>query len=137
MRLYPLPAPSVDTGAISAVDAARSPTKSTLFTSLLSASAAAAGCTKYYSSRWCRTTSVRGFLIADGVPLSNEGRLRAAASSVARAAGKLGATGSLARSWPLVAEMGDAFPNSSNSKTTSSGCSRLKKSSSPSTWSTA
>ncbi|WP_411378712.1 alanine--tRNA ligase [Pseudomonas sp. MPB26] len=121
--LHPLPAPSVDTGMglerISAVmQHVHSNYEIDLFTNLLSASAAAIGCpNESQSSLKVVSDHIRscGFLIADGVLPSNEGRgyvLRRIIRRACRHGNKLGATGSFFYKIvaALVAEMGDAFP---------------------------
>ncbi|HAA38508.1 MAG TPA: alanine--tRNA ligase, partial [Pseudomonas sp.] len=121
--LHPLPAPSVDTGMglerISAVmQHVHSNYEIDLFTNLLSASAAAVGCAnESQSSLKVVSDHIRscGFLIADGVLPSNEGRgyvLRRIIRRACRHGNKLGATGSFFYKIvaALVAEMGDAFP---------------------------
>jgi len=121
--LHPLPAPSVDTGMglerISAVmQHVHSNYEIDLFTNLLSASAAAIGCAnESQSSLKVVSDHIRscGFLIADGVLPSNEGRgyvLRRMIRRACRHGNKLGATGSFFYKIvaALVAEMGDAFP---------------------------
>jgi len=121
--LHPLPAPSVDTGMglerISAVmQHVHSNYEIDLFTNLLSASAAAIGCAnESQSSLKVVSDHIRscGFLIADGVLPSNEGRgyvLRRIIRRACRHGNKLGATGSFFYKIvaALVAEMGDAFP---------------------------
>lgn len=121
--LHPLPAPSVDTGMglerISAVmQHVHSNYEIDLFQSLLSASAAAIGCSNdEQSSLKVVSDHIRscGFLIADGVLPSNEGRgyvLRRIIRRACRHGNKLGATGSFFYKIvaALVAEMGEAFP---------------------------
>lgn len=121
--LHPLPAPSVDTGMglerISAVmQHVHSNYEIDLFKSLLSASAAAIGCANdNQSSLKVVSDHIRscGFLIADGVLPSNEGRgyvLRRIIRRACRHGNKLGATGSFFYKIvaALVAEMGEAFP---------------------------
>ncbi|MFQ6351177.1 alanine--tRNA ligase [Pseudomonas sp. R11F] len=121
--LHPLPAPSVDTGMglerISAVmQHVHSNYEIDLFANLLSASAAAIGCAnENQSSLKVVSDHIRscGFLIADGVLPSNEGRgyvLRRIIRRACRHGNKLGATGSFFYKIvaALVAEMGDAFP---------------------------
>lgn len=121
--LHPLPAPSVDTGMglerISAVmQHVHSNYEIDLFQSLLSASAAAIGCSNDdQSSLKVVSDHIRscGFLIADGVLPSNEGRgyvLRRIIRRACRHGNKLGATGSFFYKIvaALVAEMGGAFP---------------------------
>eukprot|EP01132_Coremiostelium_polycephalum_P017449 gene17450-20892_t len=116
-------APSVDTGMglerISAVmQHVHSNYEIDLFTNLLSASAAAIGCANdNQSSLKVVSDHIRscGFLIADGVLPSNEGRgyvLRRIIRRACRHGNKLGATGSFFYKIvaALVAEMGDAFP---------------------------
>ncbi|QBF25812.1 alanine--tRNA ligase [Pseudomonas tructae] len=121
--LHPLPAPSVDTGMglerISAVmQHVHSNYEIDLFRSLLEASAAAIGCkNQEQSSLKVVSDHIRscGFLIADGVLPSNEGRgyvLRRIIRRACRHGNKLGATGSFFYKIvaALVAEMGEAFP---------------------------
>ncbi len=121
--LHPLPAPSVDTGMglerISAVmQHVHSNYEIDLFTNLLSASAAAIGCAnESQSSLKVVSDHIRscGFLIADGVLPSSEGRgyvLRRIIRRACRHGNKLGATGSFFYKIvaALVAEMGEAFP---------------------------
>ncbi|MCP1519978.1 MULTISPECIES: alanine--tRNA ligase [Pseudomonas] len=121
--LHPLPAPSVDTGMglerISAVmQHVHSNYEIDLFKNLLSASAKAIGCTNDdQSSLKVVSDHIRscGFLIADGVIPSNEGRgyvLRRIIRRACRHGNKLGATGSFFYKIvaALVAEMGEAFP---------------------------
>ena len=121
--LHPLPAPSVDTGMglerISAVmQHVHSNYEIDLFTNLLSASASAIGCAnESQSSLKVVSDHIRscGFLIADGVLPSNEGRgyvLRRIIRRACRHGNKLGATGSFFYKIvaALVAEMGEAFP---------------------------
>ncbi|CAK9890599.1 MULTISPECIES: alanine--tRNA ligase [Pseudomonas] len=121
--LHPLPAPSVDTGMglerISAVmQHVHSNYEIDLFRNLLSAAAAAIGCkNEEQSSLKVVSDHIRscGFLIADGVLPSNEGRgyvLRRIIRRACRHGNKLGATGSFFYKIvaALVAEMGEAFP---------------------------
>ncbi|SEM38291.1 alanyl-tRNA synthetase [Pseudomonas sp. ok272] len=121
--LHPLPAPSVDTGMglerISAVmQHVHSNYEIDLFKNLLVASAAAIGCANDdQSSLKVVSDHIRscGFLIADGVLPSNEGRgyvLRRIIRRACRHGNKLGATGSFFYKIvaALVAEMGEAFP---------------------------
>ncbi len=121
--LHPLPAPSVDTGMglerISAVlQHVHSNYEIDLFQSLLSASAQAIGCTNdNQASLKVVADHIRscGFLIADGVLPSNEGRgyvLRRIIRRACRHGNKLGAKGSFFYQIvaALVAEMGAAFP---------------------------
>ncbi|MHC8402316.1 alanine--tRNA ligase [Pseudomonas sp. MDT1-17] len=121
--LHPLPAPSVDTGMglerISAVmQHVHSNYEIDLFKNLLSASAKAIGCSNDdQSSLKVVSDHIRscGFLIADGVLPSNEGRgyvLRRIIRRACRHGNKLGATGSFFYKIvaALVAEMGEAFP---------------------------
>ncbi|MGZ7458552.1 alanine--tRNA ligase [Pseudomonas sp. Ma2-10] len=121
--LHPLPAPSVDTGMglerISAVmQHVHSNYEIDLFKNLLSASAKAIGCSNDdQSSLKVVSDHIRscGFLIADGVLPSNEGRgyvLRRIIRRACRHGNKLGATGSFFYKIVagLVAEMGEAFP---------------------------
>ncbi|CAN1603588.1 alanine--tRNA ligase [Pseudomonas mediterranea] len=121
--LHPLPAPSVDTGMglerISAVlQHVHSNYEIDLFQSLLDASAKAIGCTNdNQASLKVVADHIRscGFLIADGVLPSNEGRgyvLRRIIRRACRHGNKLGAKGSFFYQIvaALVAEMGEAFP---------------------------
>ncbi|MCD5996787.1 alanine--tRNA ligase [Pseudomonas sp. CDFA 602] len=121
--LHPLPAPSVDTGMglerVSAVlQHVHSNYEIDLFQSLLTASAAAIGCTNdNQASLKVVADHIRscGFLIADGVLPSNEGRgyvLRRIIRRACRHGNKLGAKGSFFYQIvaALVAEMGTAFP---------------------------
>ncbi|MCW3150128.1 alanine--tRNA ligase [Stutzerimonas stutzeri] len=121
--LHPLPAPSVDTGMglerISAVlQHVNSNYEIDLFQSLLNAAAEAIGCTNEgQASLKVVADHIRscGFLIADGVTPSNEGRgyvLRRIIRRACRHGNKLGAKGSFFHRIvaALVAEMGDAFP---------------------------
>ncbi|KAF1009903.1 MAG: Alanine--tRNA ligase [Pseudomonas fluorescens] len=121
--LHPLPAPSVDTGMglerISAVmQHVHSNYEIDLFQSLLAAAAKAIGCANEdQASLKVVADHIRscGFLIADGVLPSNEGRgyvLRRIIRRACRHGNKLGATGSFFYQIvaALVAEMGDAFP---------------------------
>ncbi|WP_434698685.1 alanine--tRNA ligase [Pseudomonas sp. D1-1] len=121
--LHPLPAPSVDTGMglerISAVlQHVHSNYEIDLFQSLLAASAKAIGCTNdNQASLKVVADHIRscGFLIADGVLPSNEGRgyvLRRIIRRACRHGNKLGAKGSFFYQIvaALVAEMGEAFP---------------------------
>jgi len=121
--LHPLPAPSVDTGMglerISAVlQHVHSNYEIDLFQSLLAASAKAIGCTdEGQPSLKVVADHIRscGFLIADGVVPSNEGRgyvLRRIVRRACRHGNKLGAKGSFFYQIvaALVAEMGEAFP---------------------------
>ncbi|MBD8622952.1 alanine--tRNA ligase [Pseudomonas sp. CFBP 13727] len=121
--LHPLPAPSVDTGMglerISAVlQHVNSNYEIDLFQSLLDASASAIGCANQgQASLKVVADHIRscGFLIADGVLPSNEGRgyvLRRIIRRACRHGNKLGAQGSFFYQIvaALVAEMGDAFP---------------------------
>jgi alanyl-tRNA synthetase len=120
--MHPLPAPSVDTGMglerISAVlQHVNSNYEIDLFQSLLNASAQAIGCSNEgQASLKVVADHIRscGFLIADGVTPSNEGRgyvLRRIVRRACRHGNKLGATGSFFYKIvaALVAEMGDAF----------------------------
>lgn len=120
--MHPLPAPSVDTGMglerISAVlQHVNSNYEIDLFQSLLNASAQAIGCTNDgQASLKVVADHIRscGFLIADGVTPSNEGRgyvLRRIIRRACRHGNKLGAKGSFFHRIvaALVAEMGDAF----------------------------
>lgn len=121
--LHPLPAPSVDTGMglerISAVlQHVHSNYEIDLFQSLLAAAAQAIGCTNdAQPSLKVVADHIRscGFLIADGVLPSNEGRgyvLRRIIRRACRHGNKLGAKGSFFYQIvaALVAEMGEAFP---------------------------
>ncbi len=121
--LHPLPAPSVDTGMglerISAVlQHVHSNYEIDLFQSLLAASAQAIGCSNdNQPSLKVVADHIRscGFLIADGVLPSNEGRgyvLRRIIRRACRHGNKLGAKGSFFYQIvaALVAEMGEAFP---------------------------
>ncbi|MCQ4326269.1 alanine--tRNA ligase [Stutzerimonas stutzeri] len=121
--LHPLPAPSVDTGMglerISAVlQHVNSNYEIDLFQNLLSAAAEAIGCRNDgQASLKVVADHIRscGFLIADGVTPSNEGRgyvLRRIIRRACRHGNKLGAKGSFFHRIvvALVAEMGDAFP---------------------------
>ncbi|WMI98487.1 alanine--tRNA ligase [Pseudomonas chlororaphis subsp. aurantiaca] len=121
--LHPLPAPSVDTGMglerISAVlQHVHSNYEIDLFQSLLNAAAKAIGCTNdAQASLKVVADHIRscGFLIADGVLPSNEGRgyvLRRIIRRACRHGNKLGAKGSFFYQIvaALVAEMGEAFP---------------------------
>jgi alanyl-tRNA synthetase len=121
--LHPLPAPSVDTGMglerVSAVlQHVHSNYEIDLFQSLLAASAKAIGCSNdSQPSLKVVADHIRscGFLIADGVLPSNEGRgyvLRRIIRRACRHGNKLGAKGSFFYQIvaALVAEMGEAFP---------------------------
>ncbi|WP_167659458.1 alanine--tRNA ligase [Pseudomonas sp. RIT623] len=121
--LHPLPAPSVDTGMglerISAVmQHVHSNYEIDLFQSLLGAAAEAIGCSNDdQPSLKVVADHIRscGFLIADGVLPSNEGRgyvLRRIIRRACRHGNKLGAKGSFFHKIvaALVAEMGQAFP---------------------------
>ncbi|QCI13863.1 alanine--tRNA ligase [Pseudomonas putida] len=121
--LHPLPAPSVDTGMglerISAVmQHVHSNYEIDLFQNLLSAAAKAIGCSNdEQASLKVVADHIRscGFLIADGVLPSNEGRgyvLRRIIRRACRHGNKLGAKGSFFYQIvaALVAEMGEAFP---------------------------
>ncbi|MDH0300349.1 MULTISPECIES: alanine--tRNA ligase [unclassified Pseudomonas] len=121
--LHPLPAPSVDTGMglerISAVmQHVHSNYEIDLFKSLLAAAAQAIGCgNDDQPSLKVVADHIRscGFLIADGVLPSNEGRgyvLRRIIRRACRHGNKLGAKGSFFHKIvaALVAEMGEAFP---------------------------
>ena len=120
--MHPLPAPSVDTGMglerISAVlQHVNSNYEIDLFQSLLNAAAEAIGCSNEgQASLKVVADHIRscGFLIADGVTPSNEGRgyvLRRIVRRACRHGNKLGAKGSFFHKIvaALVAEMGDAF----------------------------
>ncbi|MBC8648198.1 alanine--tRNA ligase [Pseudomonas sp. MTM4] len=121
--MHPLPAPSVDTGMglerISAVlQHVNSNYEIDLFQSLLNAAAGAIGCSNEgQASLKVVADHIRscGFLIADGVTPSNEGRgyvLRRIVRRACRHGNKLGAKGSFFYKIvaALVAEMGEAFP---------------------------
>jgi alanyl-tRNA synthetase len=121
--MHPLPAPSVDTGMglerVSAVlQHVNSNYEIDLFQSLLNAAADAIGCANEgQASLKVVADHIRscGFLIADGVTPSNEGRgyvLRRIVRRACRHGNKLGAKGSFFHRIvvALVAEMGDAFP---------------------------
>jgi alanyl-tRNA synthetase len=121
--LHPLPAPSVDTGMglerISAVlQHVHSNYEIDLFQHLLQASADAIGCANEgQASLKVVADHIRscGFLIADGVSPSNEGRgyvLRRIVRRACRHGNKLGARGAFFHKivGALVAEMGEAFP---------------------------
>ncbi|MCQ4316144.1 alanine--tRNA ligase [Stutzerimonas zhaodongensis] len=120
--MHPLPAPSVDTGMglerISAVlQHVNSNYEIDLFQNLLNAAAQAIGCSNEgQASLKVVADHIRscGFLIADGVTPSNEGRgyvLRRIVRRACRHGNKLGARGSFFHKIvaALVAEMGDAF----------------------------
>ncbi|WPC06521.1 alanine--tRNA ligase [Pseudomonas benzenivorans] len=121
--MHPLPAPSVDTGMglerISAVlQHVHSNYEIDLFQKLLDAAAQAIGCSNDgQASLKVVADHIRscGFLIADGVTPSNEGRgyvLRRIIRRACRHGNKLGAKGSFFYRIvaALVAEMGEAFP---------------------------
>lgn len=121
--LHPLPAPSVDTGMglerISAVmQHVHSNYEIDLFQNLLCAAAKAIGCSNDgQASLKVVADHIRscGFLIADGVLPSNEGRgyvLRRIIRRACRHGNKLGAKGSFFYQIvaALAAEMGEAFP---------------------------
>ncbi|WP_439889090.1 alanine--tRNA ligase [Pseudomonas sp. MBLB4123] len=121
--MHPLPAPSVDTGMglerISAVlQHVHSNYEIDLFQQLLDAAAQAIGCSNDgQASLKVVADHIRscGFLIADGVTPSNEGRgyvLRRIIRRACRHGNKLGAKGSFFYRIvaALVAEMGEAFP---------------------------
>ncbi|WP_295475917.1 alanine--tRNA ligase [uncultured Pseudomonas sp.] len=121
--LHPLPAPSVDTGMglerVSAVlQHVHSNYEIDLFQNLLAASAQAIGCgNEGQASLKVVADHIRscGFLIADGVLPSNEGRgyvLRRIIRRACRHGNKLGAKGSFFHKIvaALVAEMGQAYP---------------------------
>src|SRR5690554_2169283 len=121
--MHPLPAPSVDTGMglerISAVlQHVNSNYEIDLFQNLLNAAAKAIGCANEgQASLKVVADHIRscGFLIADGVLPSNEGRgyvLRRIIRRACRHGNKLGATGTFFHRIvaALAAEMGDAFP---------------------------
>jgi alanyl-tRNA synthetase len=120
--MHPLPAPSVDTGMglerISAVmQHVHANYEIDLFQSLLNAAATAIGCANEgQASLKVVADHIRscGFLIADGVIPSNEGRgyvLRRIIRRACRHGNKLGAKGSFFYQIvaALVAEMGEAF----------------------------
>ncbi|HLV17130.1 MAG TPA: alanine--tRNA ligase [Pseudomonas sp.] len=122
-ELHPLPAPSVDTGMglerISAVlQHVNSNYDIDLFQNLLNAAAQAIGCVNEgQASLKVVADHIRscGFLIADGVTPSNEGRgyvLRRIIRRACRHGNKLGAKGAFFHKIvaALVAEMGDAYP---------------------------
>ncbi|WP_332730486.1 alanine--tRNA ligase [Pseudomonas sp. ESBL2] len=121
--LHPLPAPSVDTGMglerVSAVlQHVHSNYEIDLFQNLLAAAAQAIGCSNDgQASLKVVADHIRscGFLIADGVLPSNEGRgyvLRRIIRRACRHGNKLGAKGSFFYQIvaALAAEMGEAFP---------------------------
>ncbi|MFG0844508.1 alanine--tRNA ligase [Pseudomonas sp. FYR_5] len=121
--LHPLPAPSVDTGMglerISAVlQHVHSNYEIDLFQNLLAAAAKVIGCSNDgQASLKVVADHIRscGFLIADGVLPSNEGRgyvLRRIIRRACRHGNKLGAKGSFFYQIvaALAAEMGEAFP---------------------------
>lgn len=121
--MHPLPAPSVDTGMglerISAVlQHVHSNYEIDLFQSLLKASAEAVGCANDDApSLKVVADHIRscGFLIADGVLPSNEGRgyvLRRIIRRACRHGNKLGAKGTFFHKIvaALASEMGEAFP---------------------------
>ncbi|MDR2318850.1 MAG: alanine--tRNA ligase [Pseudomonas sp.] len=121
--LHPLPAPSVDTGMglerVSAVLQHVHPNyEIDLFQNLLAAAAKAIGCSNDgQASLKVVADHIRscGFLIADGVLPSNEGRgyvLRRIIRRACRHGNKLGAKGSFFYQIvaALAAEMGEAFP---------------------------
>ncbi|GAB7532850.1 alanine--tRNA ligase [Pseudomonas sp. 3A(2025)] len=121
--LHPLPAPSVDTGMglerVSAVlQHVHSNYEIDLFQNLLAGSAQAIGCSNdAQASLKVVADHIRscGFLIADGVLPSNEGRgyvLRRIIRRACRHGNKLGAKGSFFHKIvaALVAEMGEAYP---------------------------
>ncbi|MFJ4153843.1 alanine--tRNA ligase [Pseudomonas sp. NPDC089752] len=125
--LHPLPAPSVDTGMglerISAVmQHVHSNYEIDLFQNLLCAAAKAIGCSNdAQASLKVVADHIRscGFLIADGVLPSNEGRgyvLRRIIRRACRHGNKLGAKGSFFYQIvaALAAEMGEAFPELRN-----------------------
>lgn len=125
--LHPLPAPSVDTGMglerISAVmQHVHSNYEIDLFQNLLGAAAEAIGCSNDgQASLKVVADHIRscGFLIADGVLPSNEGRgyvLRRIIRRACRHGNKLGAKGSFFYQIvaALAAEMGEAFPELKN-----------------------
>ena len=121
--LHLLPKPSVDTGMglerlAAVMQGVHSNYEIDLFQNLIRAAAAATGATDLRSSSLrviadhIRATA---FLIADGVLPSNEGRgyvLRRIMRRALRHGHKLGAEGSFFHTLvaPLVAEMGDAYP---------------------------
>ncbi|WP_439859109.1 alanine--tRNA ligase [Pseudomonas sp. MBLB4136] len=121
--MHPLPAPSVDTGMglerISAVlQHVHSNYEIDLFQKLLDAAAESIGCANEgQASLKVVADHIRscGFLVADGVTPSNEGRgyvLRRIIRRACRHGNKLGAKGSFFHRIvaALVAEMGEAFP---------------------------
>ena len=121
--LHPLPAPSVDTGMglerISAVlQHVNSNYEIDLFQRLLNAAAQAIGCANEgQASLKVVADHIRscGFLIADGVTPSNEGRgyvLRRIIRRACRHGNKLGARGTFFHKIvaALAAEMGEAYP---------------------------
>ena len=121
--LHPLPAPSVDTGMglerISAVlQHVNSNYEIDLFQSLLNAAAQAIGCANEgQASLKVVADHIRscGFLIADGVTPSNEGRgyvLRRIVRRACRHGNKLGAKGTFFHKIvaALASEMGEAYP---------------------------
>ena len=121
--LHPLPAPSVDTGMglerISAVlQHVNSNYEIDLFQRLLDAAAQAIGCANEgQASLKVVADHIRscGFLIADGVTPSNEGRgyvLRRIIRRACRHGNKLGAKGTFFHKivTALAAEMGEAYP---------------------------
>ena len=121
--LHPLPAPSVDTGMglerISAVlQHVNSNYEIDLFQRLLNAAAQAIGCANQgQASLKVVADHIRscGFLIADGVTPSNEGRgyvLRRIIRRACRHGNKLGARGTFFHKIvaALAAEMGEAYP---------------------------
>ena len=125
--LHPLPAPSVDTGMglerISAVlQHVHSNYEIDLFQHLLQASSEAIGCgNEGQPSLKVVADHIRscGFLIADGVLPSNEGRgyvLRRIIRRACRHGNKLGARGAFFHRIvaALVTEMGEAFPELKN-----------------------
>ncbi|WP_263260993.1 alanine--tRNA ligase [Pseudomonas sp. RIT-PI-S] len=125
--LHPLPAPSVDTGMglerISAVlQHVHSNYEIDLFQHLLQAAADAVGCSNDgQPSLKVVADHIRscGFLIADGVLPSNEGRgyvLRRIIRRACRHGNKLGARGAFFHRIvaALVTEMGEAFPELKN-----------------------
>ncbi|RUQ37258.1 MAG: alanine--tRNA ligase [Candidatus Competibacteraceae bacterium] len=121
--LTPLPKPSVDTGMglerlAAVMQGVHSNYEIDLFQRLIEAAAAATGATDLHASSLkviadhIRATA---FLITDGVLPSNEGRgyvLRRIMRRAIRHGYKLGAAGSFFHTLvePLVAEMGDAYP---------------------------
>ena len=121
--LHPLPAPSVDTGmGLERISAVLQHVNSNygidLFQSLLNAAAQAIGCgNEGQASLKVVADHIRscGFLIADGVTPSNEGRgyvLRRIVRRACRHGNKLGAKGTFFHKIvaALASEMGEAYP---------------------------